>query len=66
VRARGPVLTNAALDAIVDSANAHLAGEEGEGDLAGTRFADLRRARDWAVAERERRAERKERRKTRA
>jgi len=45
-------LTIGALDAIVASCGAHLAGEEGEGDLSEIGFDDLERARTWAIEER--------------
>lgn len=63
VKPRRVVLTDAALGALTDSLTAHLAGEEGEGDLAEVKFDDLRRALAWATAERERRAVRRARRR---
>jgi hypothetical protein len=54
-----PRLTTKALDAIADALAAALAGEEGEGDMAGTSFADLEQAQRWVRAEKARRASRK-------
>lgn len=61
-RPKRVVLTNAALDAINAALAAALAGEEGEGDMAETAFADLERAQEWVYAEKARRAKRASRR----
>lgn len=58
---RPHVLTAAALDAMAVSISAHLAGEEGEGDCAGVKHADLRRALNWIHEEERRRGVRRKR-----
>jgi hypothetical protein len=61
MKKRRALLTNSALHALITSCSAHLAGEEGEGDLADVRFADLERAKLWANEELEAREQRRRR-----